>query len=85
MNHKVKSTMTGVLVALSFVTASGFLGQEPLVAKVESDLNNIAYTAQLDVMETSQDASKAHDKRLRRQLAMPYFSFSRVLPTKQGL
>jgi hypothetical protein len=81
MNHKVKSTVTGVLVALSFVTTSGLLGQAPI------DVNagkNIPYTAQLDVMDASQDASKAHDKRLRRQLSMPYFSFSRVLP-KQGL
>jgi hypothetical protein len=84
MNHKVKSTMTGVLVALSFVTTSGLLGQDPVTAKADSGLNNIAYTAQLDVMDSSQAASKAHDKRLRRQLAMPYFSFSRALP-KQGL
>jgi hypothetical protein len=81
MNHKVKSTVTGVLVALSFVTTSGLLGQAPIAADAD---NNIPYTAQLDVMDASQDASKAHDKRLRRQLAMPYFSFSRVLP-KQGL
>lgn len=84
MNHKVKSTMTGVLVALSFVTTSGLLGQEPVITDVESDLDTIPYTAQLDVMDASQDASKAHDKRLRNQLSMPYFSFSRVLP-RQGL
>ena len=83
MNHKVKNTMTGVLVALSFVTTSGLLGQEPIAASAKSDVN-IAYTAQLDVMDASQEADKAHDKRLRRQLSMPYFSFSRVLP-KQGL
>ena len=84
MNHKIKSTMTGILVALSFVTTSGILGQEPIASNVELDLNNIPYTAQVDVMDASQDASKAHDKRLRRQLSMPYFSFSRALP-KQGL
>lgn len=84
MNHKFKSTMTGILVALSFVTASGLLGQEPIATDVELDLNNIPYTAKVDVMDASQDASKAHDKRLRRQLSMPYFSFSRALP-KQGL
>jgi len=84
MNHKAKSTMTGILVALSFVTTSGLLGQEPIAANTGSTLTNIAYTAKLDVMDVSQDASKAHDKRLRRQLSMPYFSFSRVLP-KQGL
>jgi hypothetical protein len=84
MNNKVKSTMTGILVALSFVTASGILGQEPIAPSVELDLSNIPYTAQVDVMDASQDASKAHDKRLRRQLSMPYFSFSRALP-KQGL
>lgn len=84
MNHKVKSTMTGILVALSFVTTSGILSQEPIASSVELDLNNIPYTAQVDVMDASQDASKAHDKRLRRQLSMPYFSFSRALP-KQGL
>jgi hypothetical protein len=84
MNHKVKSTMTGILVALSFVTTSGILGQEPIANGVELDLNNIPYTAQVDVMDASQDASKAHDKGLRRQLSMPYFSFSRALP-KQGL
>lgn len=84
MNHKVKNTMTGVLVALSFVTTSGLLGQEPIQASAETSADNIAYTAQLDVMDASQDASKAHDIRLRRQLSMPYFSFSRVLP-KQGL
>lgn len=84
MNHKVKSTMTGILVALSFVTTSGILGQEPIAKGVELNLNNIPHTAQVDVMDASQDASKAHDKRLRRQLSMPYFSFSRALP-KQGL
>ena len=84
MNHKVKSTMTGILVALSFVTTSGILGQEPIASTVELDLDNIPYTAQVDVMDTSQDASRAHDKRLRRQLSMPFFSFSRALP-KQGL
>ena len=84
MNHKVKSTMTGILVALSFLTTSGLLGNEPVAAGVELDLNNIPYTAQVDVMDASQDASKAHDKRLRRQLSMPFFSFSRALP-KQGL
>lgn len=84
MNHKVKNTMTGVLVALSFVTTSGLLGQDPITATAKSDDNNIAYTAQLDVMDASQDESMAHDKRLRRQLSMPYFSFSQVLP-KQGL
>ena len=84
MNHKAKSTMTGILVALSFVTTSGLLGQEPITANTSSTLTNIAYTAKLDVMDASQDASRAHDKRLRRQLSMPYFSFSRVLP-KQGL
>lgn len=84
MNHKVKNTMTGVLVALSFVTTSGLLGQAPIATTAKSDDNNIAYTAQMDVMDASQDASKAHDKRLRRQLSMPYFSFSHVLP-KQGL
>ncbi len=84
MNHKLKSTMTGILVALSFVTTSGILGQEPIATGVELNLNNIPYTAKVDVMDASQDASKAHDKRLRRQLSMPYFSFSRALP-KQGL
>ncbi len=84
MNHKVKSTITGILVALSFVTTSGLLGNEPVAANVELDLNNIPYTAQVNVMDASQDASKAHDKRLRRQLSMPYFSFSHALP-KQGL
>ncbi|MEO6173118.1 MAG: hypothetical protein ABIP02_08370 [Arenimonas sp.] len=84
MNHKVKNTMTGVLVALSFVTTSGLLGQEPVINNVKSGGSNIAYVAQLDVMDASRDASKAHDQRLRRQLSMPYFSFSRVLP-KQGL
>lgn len=84
MNHKVKSTMTGILVSLSFVTASGLLGQEPLTANLASNDNNIAYVAKLDVTDTSQDASKAHDKRLRRHLAMPYFSFGHVLP-KKGL
>lgn len=84
MNHKVKNTMTGVLVALSFVTASGLLGQAPVSTIAKSDIDNIAYTAQLDVMDASRDASKAHDQRLRRQLSMPYFSFSHVLP-KQGL
>ncbi|HNV83404.1 MAG TPA: hypothetical protein PLF92_03525 [Arenimonas sp.] len=84
MNHKVKSTMTGILVALSFVTTSGLLGQEPVATNVEPSPANIAYVADLDVMDASQEASKAHDKRLRRQLSMPYFSFSRVLP-KQGL
>ncbi len=84
MNHKVKNTMTGVLVALSFVTTSGLLGQDPVTANAKSGAENIAYTAQLNVMDASQDASKAHDKRLRRQLSMPYFSFSHVLP-KQGL
>lgn len=82
MNHKVKSTITGMLVALSFLTASGLLGNEP--ASVEFTVSNIPYTAQVDVMDASQDASKAHDKRLRRQLSMPFFSFSRALP-KQGL
>ena len=72
--------MTGVLVALSFITASGLLGQAPVSTIAKSDLDNIAYTAQLDVMDDSQVASKAHDKRLRRQLSMPYFSFSHVLP-----
>ena len=76
--------MTGILVALSFLTTSGLLGNEPVAASVELDLNNIPYTAQVDVMDASQDASKAHDKRLRRQLSMPFFSFSRALP-KQGL
>lgn len=80
MNHKVKSTMTGVLVALSFVTTSGLLGNRPLTTQT----TNIAHTAELAVTDVSQDASKAHDKRLRRHLSMPYFSFSRVLP-KQGL
>jgi hypothetical protein len=80
MNHKVKSTMTGILVALSIVTTGGLLGQEPVVNQGE----NIAYATDLGVMDASQDASKAHDKRLRNQLSMPYFSFSRVLP-KQGL
>jgi len=84
MNHKVKNTMTGVLVALSFLTTSGLLGQEPMTANAMSSADNIAYTAQLDVTDASQNASKAHDKRLRRQLSMPYFSFSQVLP-KQGL
>ena len=45
MNHKVKNTMTGVLVALSFVTASGLLGQAPVSTIAKSDMNNIAYTA----------------------------------------
>ena len=84
MNHKVKNTMTGVLVALSFVTTSGLLGQATVSTIAKPDIDNIAYTAQLDVMDASQDASKAHDKRLRRTLSMPYFSFSHVLP-KQGL
>jgi len=84
MNHKVKSTMTGILVALSFITTSGILGQQPIAPTVELNLNNIPYTAQVDVRDASQDASKAHDKRLRHQLSMPYFSFSRALP-KQGL
>ena len=84
MNHKVKNTMTGVLVALSFVSTSGILGQDPIASNAKSDGDNIAYTAQLNVMSASQEASKAHDKRLRRQLSMPYFSFSHVLP-KQGL
>lgn len=84
MNHKVKNTMTGILVALGFVTASGFLGQEPVVTNANLPINNIAYVSNLDVMDASQDASREHDQRLRRQLSMPYFSFSRVLP-KQGL
>ncbi len=84
MNHKVKSTMTGILVALSFLTTSGLLGNEPVAASVELGLNNIPHTAQVNVMDASQDASKAHDKRLRRHLSMPFFSFSRALP-KQGL
>jgi len=84
MNHKIKSTVTGVLVALSFITTSGLLGQEPVAKSAESSLNNIAYAAPLDVTATSQDTGKSDNQRLRRQLAMPYFSFSRVLP-KQGL
>ena len=84
MNHKIKSTMTGILVAISFIITSGVLGQEPIAPSDESSLGNIPYTSQVDVMDASQDASKAHDKRLRRQLSMPYFSFSRALP-KQGL
>lgn len=84
MNHKVKSTMTGMLVVLSFLTASGLLGNELATASVESRAGNIPYTAEINVMDASQDASKAHDKRLRRQLSMPFFSFSRALP-KQGL
>jgi hypothetical protein len=84
MNHKLKSTMTGVLVSLSIVATSGLLGHEPIAAKADSNASNIAYTAQLEVTDASQEASKAQDLRLRRQLSMPYFSFSRVLP-KQGL
>ena len=84
MNHKIKSTITGMLVALSFVATSGLLGNDPAAASVELGLVNIPYTAQVNVMDASQDASKAHDKRLRRQLSMPFFSFSRALP-KQGL
>lgn len=84
MNHKVKSTITGMLVAISFLTASGLLSKDPATASVESRASNIPYTAQVDVMDASQDASQAHDKRLRRQLSMPFFSFSRALP-KQGL
>ena len=84
MNHKIKSTITGVLVALSFITASGLLGKEPITACAQSSVDNIAHAIPLDVTVASQDADEIDNQRLRRQLAMPYFSFSRGLP-KQGL
>jgi hypothetical protein len=82
MNHKVKSTVAGVLVALGFVSTSGLLGQAPIA--VEANRNTIAYNEEISVTNTAAETSNSHDQRLRRQLSMPYFSFGRVLP-KQGL
>lgn len=81
MNHKVKSTMAGVLVALGFISTSGLIGQAPIA--IEAKRDTIAYNEDISVSAVAETRS-SHDQRLRRQLSMPYFSFGRVLP-KQGL
>ena len=84
MNNKTKSTLTGMFVALSFVTTGGLLGNAPIADQPHASVNTTAYNAQLDVMDASQEAAKKHDLHVRNQLSMPYFSFSHALP-KQGL
>ena len=64
MNHKIKSTITGGLVALSFITASGLLGKEHITACAKSSVDSMANGITLDVEVVSKDAQEIDRKRV---------------------
>jgi hypothetical protein len=76
MNHKIRSTMTGVLVALSFAIGGGILGDAP----IQTNLTNADDSNAIPSNVTTPSESNVHDQRVRRHIGMPYFSFGNVFP-----
>jgi hypothetical protein len=78
MNHKIKSTLTGVLVAVSFVGAGNILGDAPISTNVAVTAKSSATPAEASVMDAASIERRA--QHVRRQISMPYFSFGNVFP-----
>jgi hypothetical protein len=78
MNHKIKSTFTGVLVALSFVGGGNLLGDAPITTQVATTTKSSASTAEAGVMDSAN--TERRTKSVRRHISMPYFSFGNVFP-----
>jgi hypothetical protein len=78
MNHKIRSTVTGILVAMSFVTASSFLGDAPTNMNTSNTADSSLETSENSVTDVGNADSR--DQRVRRYISMPYFSFGNVFP-----
>jgi hypothetical protein len=78
MNHKIKSTLTGVLVALSFIAGGNVLGDAPINSHVATTIESSASPAEAGVTDAA--SAERRTQRVRHHISMPYFSFGNVFP-----
>jgi hypothetical protein len=78
MNHKIKSTLTGTLVALSFVVGGNIVGDAPISTQLATAKESSASAAEAGVTDAA--STERRTQRVRRHISMPYFSFGNVFP-----
>jgi hypothetical protein len=77
MNHKIRSTMAGLFVAISFALGGSILGEAPVHTHLANDAKSNVSGSDASVTTPSDNH---HDQRVRRHINMPYFSFGNVFP-----
>jgi len=80
MYHKIRNTLAGMAVAVSMIGVSYTVGQPPQTPVGHIELGAGAFDAQADQGPLAQKRSQG----MRRQMAMPYFSFGPLLPRRES-
>lgn len=83
MNSKLRSTTVGLFAALTFAAATALVG-EPVPASAEMGTTSLQ-GAMATPESTSVDAPATRKRQtVRVNLAMPYYSFGRLLPRRES-
>ena len=80
MYHKVKSTLAGLAVAMAILGVSYSVGQPPTHRTVNVDFEAPGIEAQVDELQ----AVRRHDRGMKSQLSMPFYSFAPLLPRRES-